>query len=144
MKKFFLIFCFVSSPALALIAPTTPSQGVEIGSAVSGHLTSSTVDFIQMSDGSYAVHVFGKYQAPHFGNEFVDAGIFLPTIGAIVLNGDRLFWILNDQSIEVAQTYAWSTFPKWSSTNNVVRAKFTKIGGSLSEKYTVSVTLNAF
>lgn len=63
--------------------------------------------------------------------------------GTIMRNGDRLFWSLNGKVVEVAQTYEWSTFPKWSSHYDIVQVHLQKTRGPLPEYYSASVSLSA-
>ena len=137
-----LVSCFAKAQSVQSVL-TVPSVGPEFSNSMAGGLESLTTDFDELADGTYAVRVYGRYTGPRHPAFYVNAGIFRPTVGSIVRNGDQLFWVYKGQSVQVATTSFWSTFPLWPSSPGAVHLNLSQIHESAVKTYQVSVTIQA-
>ena len=120
---------------------TVPARGNEVTGPANSHRDGSTVDFVQMTDGGWAIKVQASFWAPRSARAYETAGYFRPTRGTLTSNGGDIFWIVDGHQFQVGHHYGWTPWPYYVANHSVVHVDLTRTRGPLAESYVASVTL---
>jgi hypothetical protein len=144
MKALISFLLLFSTSLSASPIPANPARGPDttIICGWAGWNPEPKVEIAELDNGSYAIQVSIRYHLPPHNTGYAPAGLFVPSLGVVVRDGDSLVWKLGRKSIEIGRNYSWTTIPYWSLVSGVVQVSLNHVDGT-SCTYQASVNFYA-